>query len=61
MHEFGPPIQLPLEPPLYACIGFCPHLPDKTAPAALPNTTLENATGNLRWQSGALARNASVP
>jgi hypothetical protein len=48
MHEFGPPIELRMEEPFYAGIGFCAHLPDKLDSAILSNVVLENAAGKVR-------------
>jgi len=47
MHQFGPPIQLHLEAPFYAGIGFCSHLPDKVDTAVLSNVVLENSAGKV--------------
>jgi hypothetical protein len=47
MHQFGPPIQLHLDEPFYAGIGFCSHLPDKSDTAVLSNVVLENAAGKV--------------
>jgi hypothetical protein len=48
MHQFGPPVQLHLDGPFYAGIGFCSHLPDKSDTAILSNVVLENAAGQMR-------------
>jgi hypothetical protein len=45
MHQFGPPIQLHIEGPFYAGIGFCSHMPDKSDTAVLSNVVLENSAG----------------
>ena len=42
MHQFGAPIELHLEEPFYAGIGFCSHLPDKVDTAILSNVLLTN-------------------
>jgi hypothetical protein len=48
MHQFGAPIQLHINGPFYAGIGFCSHLPDKTDTAILFNVILVNAAGKVR-------------
>jgi hypothetical protein len=48
MHPFGPPIQLHIDGPFYAGIGFCSHLPDKSDTAVLSNVMLENSAGKIR-------------
>ncbi len=48
MHQFGPPIQVRVEGPFYAGIGFCAHLPDKLDSAVLSNVRLVNASGKMR-------------
>jgi hypothetical protein len=45
MHQFGAPIQLHINEPFYAGIGFCSHLPDKADTAVLSKVILENAAG----------------
>ncbi|MGA2046601.1 MAG: biopolymer transporter Tol [Terracidiphilus sp.] len=47
MHQFGPPIQLHIDGPFYAGIGFCSHLPDKSDTAILSNVVLENSAGQV--------------
>jgi len=47
MHQFGPPIQLHIDGPFYAGIGFCSHLPDKSDTAVLSNVVLENSAGRV--------------
>jgi len=47
MHQFGPPIQLHLDGPFYAGIGFCSHLPDKADTAVLSNVVYENTAGKV--------------
>ncbi len=42
MHQVGNPIQLHLDKPFYAGIGFCSHLPAKTDTAILSNVILKN-------------------
>ncbi len=42
MHQVGDPIQLHLDKPFYAGIGFCSHLPAKTDTAIFSNVVLEN-------------------
>lgn len=42
MHQVGNPIQLHLDKPFYAGIGFCSHLPAKTDTAVFSNVVLEN-------------------
>jgi hypothetical protein len=48
MHQFGPPINLQIDGPFYAGIGFCSHLPDKSDTAVLSNVVLENSAGKVR-------------
>ena len=48
MHQFGPPIELHIDEPFYAGIGFCSHLPDKADTAVLSHVVLENAAGKVR-------------
>ena len=48
MHQFGPPINLHIDGPFYAGIGFCSHLPDKSDTAVLSDVVLENAAGKVR-------------
>ena len=47
MHQFGAPIELHLEEPFYAGIGFCSHLPDKVDTAILSNVQLTNMAGEV--------------
>lgn len=47
MHQFGPPIELHIDGPFYAGIGFCSHLPDKSDTAILSNVVLENPAGQV--------------
>jgi hypothetical protein len=47
MHQFGPPIQLHIDGPFYAGIGFCSHLPDKSDTAVLSNVLLINSSGQV--------------
>jgi hypothetical protein len=48
MHQFGPPINLHIDGPFYAGIGFCSHLPDKSDTAVLSDVVLENSAGKVR-------------
>jgi hypothetical protein len=48
MHQFGPPINLHIDGPFYAGIGFCSHLPDKSDTAVLSDVVLENAAGKVK-------------
>lgn len=48
MQQFGDPIQLHIDEPFYAGIGFCSHLPDKVDTAILSNVVLQNAAGKVR-------------
>jgi hypothetical protein len=48
MHQFGPPIQLHLDPPFYVGLGFCSHLPTTSDTAVLSNVVLENSAGQVR-------------
>jgi len=47
MHQFGAPIQLHIDGPFYAGIGFCSHLADKTDTAILSNVVLVNSAGKV--------------
>ena len=47
MHQFGPPIQLHLDPPFYAGIGFCSHLPTTSDTAILSSVVLANSAGQV--------------
>jgi hypothetical protein len=47
MHQFGPPINLHIDGPFYAGIGFCSHLTDKSDTAVLSDVVLENAAGKV--------------
>jgi hypothetical protein len=47
MHQFGPPIQLHIDGPFYAGIGFCSHVPDKSDAAVLSNVVLINSSGQV--------------
>jgi hypothetical protein len=48
MHQFGPPIELHIDGPFYAGIGFCSHMPDKSDTAVLSGVVLENSAGMVR-------------
>ena len=48
MHQFGAPINLKIDGPFYAGIGFCSHLPDKSDTAMFSNVVLENSAGEVR-------------
>jgi hypothetical protein len=48
MNQFGPPIEVHMNAPFYAGIGFCSHLPDKSDIAVLSNVVLENSAGKVR-------------
>jgi hypothetical protein len=48
MSQFGPPVNLHIDGPFYAGIGFCSHLPDKSDTAVLSNVVLENSAGKVR-------------
>ena len=45
MHQFGPPIELHIDGPFYAGIGFCSHVPDKSDTAILSSVVLANSAG----------------
>ncbi|MGZ3755806.1 MAG: hypothetical protein ACXVAY_17775 [Mucilaginibacter sp.] len=47
LHQFGAPIQLHIDGPFYAGIGFCAHLPDKTDTAVLSNVVMVNKAGKV--------------
>jgi hypothetical protein len=48
MHQFGAPIELHIDEPFYAGIGFCSHLPATLDTAKLSNVVLVNAAGKVR-------------
>jgi hypothetical protein len=48
MHQFGPPITLPLDGPFYVGIGFCSHLPATVDTAVLSNVVFENVAGKVK-------------
>jgi hypothetical protein len=48
MHQFGPPIPLRFDGPVYVGIGFCSHIPDKVDSAVLANVVLEEGAGKVR-------------
>jgi len=41
LHQFGPPITMHFDGPVYVGIGFCSHLPDKVDTAVLSNVLLQ--------------------
>lgn len=41
LHQFGPPITLHFDGPVYVGIGFCSHIPDKVDTAVFSNVTLQ--------------------
>jgi hypothetical protein len=43
LHQFGPPITMRFDGPVFVGLGFCSHLPDKVDTAVLSNVTLEAA------------------
>ncbi len=47
MHQFGAPIELHLDEPFYAGIGFCSHLPATLDTAKLSDVVLVNAAGKV--------------
>lgn len=47
MHQFGPPIQLHLDPPFYAGVGFCSHLPTTSDTAVLSGVVLTHVAGQV--------------
>jgi hypothetical protein len=47
MHQFGPAMDLHIDGPFYAGIGFCSHLPDKSDTAVLSDVVLENSAGKF--------------
>jgi hypothetical protein len=49
MHQFGPPINLHIDGPLYVGTGFCAHLPDKSDTAVLSKVVLENSAGKVHY------------
>ena len=48
MHQFGAPVQLHLDEPFYAGVGFCSHLPATLDTAKLSDVILENEAGKVR-------------
>jgi hypothetical protein len=48
MHQVGDPVQLHIEGPFYAGIGFCSHLPAKTDTTVLSHVVLANAAGMVK-------------
>jgi hypothetical protein len=48
MQQVGDPIELRIDGPFYAGVGFCSHLPAKTDTAILSNVVLENSAGKLK-------------
>jgi len=48
MHQFGPPITLPLKEPFYLGIGFCSHVPDKSDAAVFSNVLLQKSADNVQ-------------
>jgi hypothetical protein len=48
MHQFGPSINLHIDGPFYAGIGFCSHLPDKSDTAVFSNVVFKNSAGKVR-------------
>ena len=48
MHQLGNPVQLHLDGPFYAGIGFCSHSPDKVNTGMLSNVVLENTAGKVK-------------
>jgi hypothetical protein len=48
MHQFGPPVNLHMDRPFYAGIGFCSHLPDKSDTAVFTDVVLKNSAGKVR-------------
>jgi len=48
MHQFGAPINLKIDGPFYAGIGFCSHLPDKSDTAVFSNVILKNSAGEVQ-------------
>jgi len=48
MHAFGPSVELHLDAPFYAGIGFCSHLPTTVDTAVLSRVALEGEAGRVR-------------
>jgi hypothetical protein len=48
MHQIGDPVELHIEGPFYAGVGFCSHLPAKTDTTVLSHVVLENAAGMVK-------------
>ena len=47
MHQFGPPITLPIDEPFYVGIGFCSHLAATVDTGVVSNVLLENSAGKV--------------
>lgn len=47
MHQFGPPIQLHIDGPFFAGIGFCSHLPTTVDTAVFSRVVLVNKAGHM--------------
>jgi hypothetical protein len=47
MHQFGPPIHVPMEGPFYVGIGFCSHYPVTVDTGVFSDVVLENAAGKV--------------
>ena len=48
MHQVGDPVQLKIDGPFYAGIGFCSHIPDKMDKVIISNVVLENTAGKTK-------------
>jgi hypothetical protein len=48
MHQFGPPIELHMDGPFYAGIGFCSHEPVTVDTGEFSDVVLTNAAGQVR-------------
>ncbi len=53
LHQFGPPIQLHFQGPVYVGIGFCSHLPATSDTAVLSNVVLEAGSAPSPGKEGA--------
>jgi hypothetical protein len=47
LHQFGPPMHIHFDGPLYVGIGFTSHLPATSDTAVLSNVVLENTAGKV--------------
>ncbi len=48
MHQFGPPLTIHFDGPVYVGIGFCSHLPATSDTGVVSSVSFENAAGDVR-------------